>query len=319
MDYSKNTATNTKFINIFLYTGRIHFFHYSFFFYLSELFNYINTNIYNWKEAKQFHTASDGKQQQRRRYRAVSNWRRNNNSYGNPSWKIGAGLRFRPLRRDFLQDCWPFKAALKPKSSTTRCCWDGRGGLAFSKRLFTGLRLIFLFLDFPVETRKLLGPGSLTEGVLNGAYSTRPSTTIFKILTPDRDAKSSDDGLMPSTAYYCSCESVTALRLSTAWFLQAQTSATTCERDSVSTWLHGSKTVLIVMVSEIATDSANIVTPESGKNFHCVKCGLLTKSCTQSRAPRTSSSQIITRSRLMTNFSPEVTGPRTMRAVSWKT
>ena len=48
-------------------------------------------------------------------------WRRNN-SYGNPPWKTGAALRFRPLRREFLQDCWRSKAALKPNLSTTRCC-----------------------------------------------------------------------------------------------------------------------------------------------------------------------------------------------------
>ena len=59
--------------------------------------------------------------------------------------------------------------------------------------------------------------------------------------------------------------------------------------------------------------------PESEKKFLCVKCGLLTKSCTPSRAPRTSSSQIITQSRLMMNLSPEVTGSRTIRAVSWNT
>ena len=247
------------------------------------------------------------------------NWRRNSNSYGNPPWKTGAALPFRQLPRDFLQDCWRSKAAIKPKSSTTRCCWDDRGGLAISKRLFTGLRLIFVFLDFPEETRKWLGPGTLTEVALTGTYSTCPSSNIFKILTPDRDAESSDDGLKPPTAYHCSCESLTALRRSTAWLTQAQTPANTCERDAVSTWLHGSKTALLVMLSQIAADSANIVTPESEKKFRWVKWGLLTKSSTQSRAPRTSSSCIMPRSRLMTNFSPKVTGPRTMRAVNWKT
>ena len=73
------------------------------------------------------------------------------------------------------------------------------------------------------------------------------------------------------------------------------------------------------MLSQIAADSVNIVTPESKKKLRWVKCGLLTKSCTQSRAPRTSSSLIMTRARLMMNFSPEVTGPRTSRTVSWKT
>jgi len=74
-----------------------------------------------------------------------------------------------------------------------------------------------------------------------------------------------------------------------------------------------------MMLSQISADSANIATPESEKKFRWVKCGLLTKSCTQRRAPRISSSQIITRSRLMMNFSLEETGPRTMRAVSWNT
>ena len=73
------------------------------------------------------------------------------------------------------------------------------------------------------------------------------------------------------------------------------------------------------MVSQIAADSAIIVTPESEKKFRWVKCGLLTKFCTQSRAPPTSSLCIMTRSRLMPNFSPEVTGPHTIKAVSWKT
>ena len=247
------------------------------------------------------------------------NWRRNNNSYGNPPWKTVAALRFHPLRRDFLQDCWWSKAALRIISSTTQCCWDDRGGLAISNSLFRGLRLIFLFLCFPEQTRKLLGPGTLTEGALIGTYSTHPFFTIFEILTPDRDAESSEDVLMAPTVFHCSCESLTTLCRSTAWLTQAQTSANTCERDVVSACLHGSKTAVLVMLSQIAADSANIVTPEFEKKFRWVKCGLLTKSCTQSRAPRTSSSRIMTRSRLMTNFSPEVTGPRTIRAVSWKT
>ena len=84
-------------------------------------------------------------------------------------------------------------------------------------------------------------------------------------------------------------------------------------------FLHRSKTALLVMLSQLAADSANIVTPESEKKFRWVKCGLLMKSCTQSRGPRTSSSRIMTRSRLVTNFPSEITGPRTIRAASWKT
>ena len=52
---------------------------------------------------------------------------------------------------------------------------------------------MLLFLDFPEETRKLPGPGALAEGALTGTYSTRPSSTTLEILTPDRDAESSDD------------------------------------------------------------------------------------------------------------------------------
>ena len=59
---------------------------------------------------------------------------------------------------------------------------------------------MLLFLDFPEETRKLLGPGTLAEGVLTGTHSTRPSSTTLEILTPDRDTESSDDGLTPPTA-----------------------------------------------------------------------------------------------------------------------
>ena len=73
------------------------------------------------------------------------------------------------------------------------------------------------------------------------------------------------------------------------------------------------------MLSQIPAESTNIATPESEKKFRWMKCGLLKKSCTQSGALRTSSSQIITRSRLMMNLLPEATGPRTIRALSWNT
>ena len=124
-----------------------------------------------------------------------------------------------------------------------------------------------LFLDFPDETRKLLRPGEIGEGTRTGRYSTRPSSTIFKILTPDQDVESSDDGLMPPTADNCSCEFFTTLRRSKASFKHPHTSATTWERDVVSTWLHGSKTELCVILSEAAADSANMAIPESEKKF----------------------------------------------------
>ena len=71
---------------------------------------------------------------------------------------------------------------------------------------------MLLFLDFPEETRKLLGPGTLAEGVFTRTYSTRPSSTTFEILTQDRDVESSDDGLIPPIAYHCSYESFNILR-----------------------------------------------------------------------------------------------------------
>ena len=86
---------------------------------------------------------------------------------------------------------------------------------------------MLLFLDCPEETRKLLKTGILAEGALTGTYSTRPSSTIFEILTPDRDAESSDDALIPPTAYHCSCVSFTNLRRSRASPTHPQTSATT--------------------------------------------------------------------------------------------
>ena len=252
-------------------------------------------------------------------YRAMSICRRRSSNYGSPPWNTGAALRFLSLRRDFLQDCWRSKAALNFISSTRRCRWDVAGGLEISKRLITGLRLMLLFLNFPEETRKLLGPGTLAEGALTGTYSTRLSSTTLEILTPDRDVESSDDNLIPPTAYHCSCESFNILRRSRTSLTHPQTSATTWERDVISTWLHGSKTVLFVILSEIAADSVNIAIPESEKKLRCVKCGLLTKSCTERIALCTSSSQIIIRSELMMNCPPQVTGPRTMRAVNWKT
>ena len=150
------------------------------------------------------------------------------------------------------------------------------------------------------------------EGTLTGTYSTRPFSTILEILTPNREAESFEDGLMPPTEYHCSCESLTALRRSTAWFTQAQTSAITCEQDAVSTWLQGSKTALLVMLSQIAAYSANIRMPESEKNSHEIL-----------HAKQSITHLILAkhhaRSRLMVNLSPEVTGPRTMGAVSWNT
>ena len=131
-----------------------------------------------------------------------------------------------------------------------------------------------LFFDFPDETRRLLRPGEIGEETRTGTYSTRPSSTIFEILTPDWDVESSDDGLMPPTAYHCSCEFFhhpTPIKS----FIQAPTTRQPPpeNEDVVSMWLHGSKAELCVILSETAADSANMAIPESEKKFRWVKCG----------------------------------------------
>ena len=65
--------------------------------------------------------------------------------------------------------------------------------------------------------------------------------------------------------------------------------------------------------------SDNMVRPVSEKKFLCVKCGVRTKSRTQSRTPRTSSVLMATRSRLTLNSSHCVTDPRITSVVNWKT
>ena len=59
--------------------------------------------------------------------------------------------------------------------------------------------------------------------------------------------------------------------------------------------------------------------PVSEKKLLCVKCGLRTKSCTQSRTPRTSSLLMATRSRLMVKSSHCVEDPRITSVVNWNT
>ena len=264
---------------------------------------YININK-QFKRGRSSLTPPMMKTTATKEYRVMSICRKRSTNYGSPPWNTGAALRFLSLRRDFLHDCWRSKAAPKLISSTKRCCWDAGGGLAISKRLLTGLRLMLLFLDFHEETRKLLGPGTLAEGAFTGTYSTRPSSTTFEILTPDRDVECSDDGLIPPTAYHCSCEPFNILRRSRTSPIQPQMSATTWGQEVVSTWLHGSKTVLCVIFSERAADSVNMEIPESEKKLRWVKFRLLTKSSTQRIALCTSSLSIITPSKLMMNCSP---------------
>ena len=59
--------------------------------------------------------------------------------------------------------------------------------------------------------------------------------------------------------------------------------------------------------------------PVSEKKLLCVKCGLRTRSCTQSRTPRTSSLLMATQSRLMVKSSHCVEYPRITSVVNWNT
>ena len=83
--------------------------------------------------------------------------------------------------------------------------------------------------------------------------------------------------------------------------------------------LHVAPESLAVKLSEVIADLVYIATPASQKKMRWLICGFPTKSCTQNRAPSTLSSATIARSRLRTNFSPEVTAPRKMRVISWNT
>ena len=73
------------------------------------------------------------------------------------------------------------------------------------------------------------------------------------------------------------------------------------------------------MLSAIAADSDNIFKPVSEKKILCVKCGLRTKSCTQSRTTRTSSLLIATRTRLMVKSSHCLEDPRITSVVNCNT
>ena len=138
-------------------------------------------------------------------------------------------------------------AAPKKESSKEVLLRADSRGLATSKRRgnLTGLQVTLLSFGFSMEASRLLGSGTLRGGALRGRYSNHLSSTKLQILSPKRDAESSEAGLTPATAYYYSCDSVTVLRRSPARLTQAQTSATTCERGVVSTWLQNPYKALV--------------------------------------------------------------------------
>ena len=124
---------------------------------------------------------------------------------------------------------------------------------------------------------------------------------LLNVLTPGLDAVSLR-GVLPW--YQHSLVSMAVRRSITTQSQQAHRSVMTWLAPADSTTFHGAYTGFDVMLSAIATDSDNIVNLESEKKLLCVKCGLRTKFCTQSRTPSTSSSGTATRSRLIINFSP---------------
>ena len=113
-------------IFFFRCTGRLSFIHYSIFsfFYLSVMTRstiYININKQLKRGKNSFKTPMT-KTTAITEYRAMSICLRRSSNYGSPPWNTGAALRFLSLRRDFLQNCWWSKVALKLISSTRRCC-----------------------------------------------------------------------------------------------------------------------------------------------------------------------------------------------------
>ena len=165
----------------------------------------------------------------------------------------------------------------------------------------------------------MLGPGGPRAGGATGTYSTRPSSTTSDILTPGLDALDAVSLRAVPLWYQCSLVSLALRRRNSTQSQQAHKSETTWRAQEDSTTLHGAKTGLHVMLSLIATDSDNMVKPVSENKFLCVKCGLQTKSCTQSKTPGTSSFLMATRSRLMVNSSHCVGDPRIRSVVNWNT
>ena len=162
----------------------------------------------------------------------------------------------------------------------------------------------------------MLGSGEPRAGGPTGTYSTRPSSTTSDILTLGLDAVSLL-GVPP--CYQRSLVSLAERRPNTTRSQQAHRSEMTRIADADATTLHGAYTGLEVMLSAIATDSDNMLKPVSEKKLLCVKCGIRTKSCTQSRKARTSSLLMATRSRLMVKASHDAEDPRITSVVNWNT
>ena len=137
--------------------------------------------------------------------------------------------------------------------------------------------------------------------------------------TPFFEDDSRDDGLTAPSENHCSLVSLTTRRQASAFSKHVFRSVKIWSDYSFTFPEHGAYAELLVMLPEKAAASENIVTPVSEKKLRWVKNGSLTKSLTQSRKSRTTSSVIKTRSRFILNFSLDVTDPQKMGAVIFKT
>ena len=137
--------------------------------------------------------------------------------------------------------------------------------------------------------------------------------------TPFCDVDSKHDGLTAPRAYQCSLVCSTTRQWLSAFSGHVHKSATTHADDLVSTWLQGIYTDLLLMLSEMAEALDSIATPESEKKCRCLNCALLKNSCTQGKTPHISFSWKASQSKLILNFSPDVTGEQIGKTVNWKT
>ena len=221
---------------------------------------------------------------------------------------IGAACRSHPLRRDFPREACPLRADAKLVSSRKDCCWEVAGRLEISN-----FRGIFRF--------RLLGG--------NGFCWVQEKQEQAKQLAHTRSAPLPRHLLFaPLALMLCQFEGCHH-DTKTHWYPWqceiARQPAPNKHADHLPLGLRmltlrGStdctRSLLDVMPSAMVTDSESLVNPNSKKKLLCVKCGLRTECCTQSRTPRTSLSSMATQSRLILKLSPRVAGPSFASAVN---
>ena len=107
--------------------------------------------------------------------------------------------------------------------------------------------------------------------------------TTVDMPTPHCDANLMDDGLAAQRAYRCSLVLFTTRLRSSAFSKHVHKSDKTLADVTVSTWIYGAYTELLLMLLEMAAASHNAATVESERMFRWVKSGLLKESLTPSR------------------------------------